>query len=342
MEIIRPVFSPSQDVPNQSIYNLPKRLGNGIIRVNNFSSGLILYYMNLRPTRPISLVSENTSWNYGIGFNVTGHSEVRLSTHRLPLFAKSGLSMDFIYPKLLHVEEDIGMTRKVKICILFDTKTLLDLANEDEEPFFPFLEGFQKQIPVIGQDKTEPEMKLALNQLVACPYIGKTRTLFLESKGMELLARRLEQIKIKDKSSPRQPRINKIDIERIHYAAELLMCDPANPPDLTTLAGKIGMSRSKFYQNFKMVFGHSPLNHLRSHRLRVARQLLKQGRHNVSEAAFAVGYSNHSYFARIFFAEFGVHPHHEVMHEIRNKPPKYKAVNNQSLNLYDSFGESYA
>jgi len=313
MEIIRPILLQSQDVPNQFVYSLPQRLGSGIIQVDNFSSGLKLYYMNFKPVRPISLVFENTSWNYGIGFNVTGHSEVRLSTHRHPLSARSGSSVDFIYPESLHVEEDIGIRQKVKICILFDTKTLLELASEDEEPFLPFLKGFQKQIPAVGQDKMGPEMKLALNQLVACPYAGKTRNLFLESKGMELLARRLEQIRTKDKSPPRPPRINKMDIERIHYAARLLICDPANPPDLTNLAGKIGMSRSKFYQNFKMVFGHSPLDHLRSHRLRVARQLLKQGKHNVAEAAFAVGYNNHSYFAKIFFAKFGVLPHGEAV-----------------------------
>jgi len=58
-----------------------------------------------------------------------------------------------------------------------------------------------------------------------------------------------------------------------------------------------------------MGYGHSPLDHLHSHRLQAARQLLRQGRHNETEAAFALGYSNLNYFAKIFVAGFGVPPH---------------------------------
>ncbi len=191
---------------------------------------------------------------------------------------------------------------------MFDRKTLLALANEDEEPFLPFLKEEKNQIVVANQDRMTTEMRRSLYQIVACPYSGKTRALYVEGKMMEILADKLDQMR-GNGSCPRQTRISKADIERIHYAAELLVRDPVHPPNLRVISEKIGMSKTIFYQNFKKVFGHSPMNHLRSHRLQIAEQLLRQGTHNVTEAAFAVGYNNLSNFTKIFVAEFGVYPH---------------------------------
>ncbi|WP_321413703.1 helix-turn-helix transcriptional regulator [uncultured Desulfobacter sp.] len=312
MEIIRPTFSKSPKFPTQTVYSLPKEFGSGSMRVDKFSSGLELCYSDLKPTRPIALAGETIHEYFGVGFNLIGHSESRLSAHNQAFSVKNGFSEHYIYPTPATMQKDIGVTHNVRIKIFFDKKTLLDFAKEDEEPFLPFLKGLQRQVCVDVQGKMAPEMQRAMNQIISCPYLGKTRALFLEGKAMELLALKLEQMRIKDKSSLRQPRINKTDSERIYYAAELLVRDPINPPDLTDLAGRIGMGRSKFYQNFKVVFGYSPMGYLRSHRLQVAKQFLRQGTHNVTEAAFAVGFNNLGYFIRAFNAEFGVTPHQVI------------------------------
>ncbi len=265
-------------------------------------------YMDLNPSKPIAIVGEMPVRNCGIGFSLTGNSTI-LSSKDWPSYSvKPGLSSHYIGSEPMVVKEILRGGRKINITIGFDSKILSDLANEDEAPFLPFLKGIGKQAFEICQRKMDPEMRRALNQIITCPYSGKTRTLFIEGKAMEIFARKLEQIRAKGKSLPRQPRISKSDTERIHYAAQLLVRDPVNPPNLSDLAGKIGMSRSKFYQNFKIVFGHSPMDHLRSHRLQVARQLLRQGNYNVTEVVFAVGYNNLSNFTKIFFSEFGVYP----------------------------------
>jgi len=308
MEIVRVIPSQSKETPNQFIYALPKRLGCGIIKCERFSSGLWLGSMDFSPAKPITLSSETPDWGSGMSFNLTGHSELRSSEHRSVLSSKPDTNAHFVYSYPQTLEEDIAVPRKVKVSLAFDKKTLLDFANEDEEPFLPFLKGLQGQILVSGQGKITPEMQRALNQLIDCPYHGKTRTIFLEGKAMEIFAHKLEQLKAKGKGIPRQPRISASDIERIHYAAELLVRDPVNPPDLTDLARQIGMSRSKFYQHFKIVFGRSPMDHLRTHRLKAARQLLQRKDHNITEVAFAVGFNSLSYFTKTFNAEFGISP----------------------------------
>ena len=184
-----------------------------------------------------------------------------------------------------------------------------ELAKDDEEAFLPFLQGFEDQIPCLDNERILPQMTQALNQILTCSFTGKTRALFLESKVLELMAYKLEQIRYQTRSALRKDRLNPYDIEQIRHAAGCLRKDPVNPPDIAALAATAGMSRSKFYRCFKQIFGHSPLDHLRTHRLHLAKNFLTQGRHNVTEAAFAVGYNNVSYFIRIFTAQFGVTPH---------------------------------
>lgn len=308
MEKVHLPVSKSQENPNQLVCKLPHRLGSGAVTVESFPSGLSLLYMDLKPSDPITIVGNNTNWSAGISFNLIGHSEVRSLEHRKVLSSIPDTNAHYVYPTPQKIEEVIEARRKVKVAILFNKTTLLELAQEDEEPFLPFLKGLQSQVPVAEYGKISPEMQRALHQLITCPYCGKTRAIFMEGKLMEIFAHKLEELREKGKGLGQQPRISASDLERIHFAAELLLRDPINPPDLTDLAGKIGMSRSKFYSHFKLVFGHSPMDHLRRHRLETARQLLKQGNQNITEVAFTVGFNSLSYFTRSFNAEFGISP----------------------------------
>ncbi len=301
-------FTFSQEIPNRFIYTLPERLGTGTLTVERFSSGLHLVHMDITPDKSITKAGELPAGNYGISFNLAGHSTVHTSEYWQSYSTRPGQSAYHICPEPFAVQEDISASRRVKVVIMFDRKTLLDFASEDEEPFLPFLKGDKNQIVVTGQDKMVTQMRYAMNQITGCPYRGKTRALYVEGKVMEIFANTFEQIRPKGKSGSRGYRLSKTNTERIHYAAELLVRDPVNPPNVNDIAVKTGMSRSKFYQGFKMVFGHSPTVHLRSHRLHVARQLLCEGRHNVAEVAFAVGFNDQGYFTRAFTAEFGISP----------------------------------
>ena len=75
------------------------------------------------------------------------------------------------------------------------------------------------------------------------------------------------------------------------------------------LCADMGMSRPQFYRRIKAITGLSAIQFMRSIRLKRAAQLLKSGSvRSVSDAMFAVGFNNLSYFSRIFFKEFGVLP----------------------------------
>jgi signal transduction histidine kinase/DNA-binding response OmpR family regulator/ligand-binding sensor domain-containing protein len=74
------------------------------------------------------------------------------------------------------------------------------------------------------------------------------------------------------------------------------------------LAEMLSMGRTKFYGKVKEVFGMSPNKYLLARRMEAAAELLDEGKYNVSEVSYRVGFSDPIYFNRCFKAHFGMVP----------------------------------
>lgn len=74
------------------------------------------------------------------------------------------------------------------------------------------------------------------------------------------------------------------------------------------LGAEMNLSRVQLYRRVKALSGHSPNELLRMARLTRGKQLLQAGHHNISEAAYAVGFSSPSYFAKCYKDFFGENP----------------------------------
>ncbi|MEP0959051.1 AraC family transcriptional regulator [Microcoleus sp. FACHB-1515] len=149
-----------------------------------------------------------------------------------------------------------------------------------------------------------PAMRTALEQLLNCPYVGITRQLYLESRCLELIALKLEQLSDRKLESKLKPD----DVDRIHQAKDILSDRLDNPPSLIELARQVGLNDYKLKVGFREVFGTTAFGYLRQHRMERASQLLSEGRLNVKEVARSVGYANQSRFAAAFRQQFGVNP----------------------------------
>ncbi len=77
--------------------------------------------------------------------------------------------------------------------------------------------------------------------------------------------------------------------------------------DIDTICKIACMSRSKFYQQFKLAFGQSPAAYQQQLRLKKARQLLLSGQ-QISKVCYDIGFTNPSHFSRLFKQYFGVSP----------------------------------
>jgi len=74
------------------------------------------------------------------------------------------------------------------------------------------------------------------------------------------------------------------------------------------LAKKIAMSRAQLFRKIKSLSGRSPNKFVNRYRMHLALELLKMKKYNVCEVAQDLGYSNPSYFSKVFKKEFGILP----------------------------------
>ena len=68
------------------------------------------------------------------------------------------------------------------------------------------------------------------------------------------------------------------------------------------------MSQMQLYRKLKALTGKTPSQFIRSYRLQKGLELLQQGELNISEIAYDVGFTDPSYFSRVFQKEFGKSP----------------------------------
>ena len=97
-------------------------------------------------------------------------------------------------------------------------------------------------------------------------------------------------------------------LRQIQRSIEHIHRHYALPLSVALLAELAGMSSSAFHESFKAVTGYAPIQYLKNTRLHQARHLLLQDGHNISQAAYAVGYASPSQFSREFKRLFGLPP----------------------------------
>jgi AraC-like DNA-binding protein len=74
------------------------------------------------------------------------------------------------------------------------------------------------------------------------------------------------------------------------------------------LVENVGMSRAQLHRKLKEITGVSTGEFIRNLRLEQAAQLIIQGKINISQVAYAVGFNNQTHFSTVFKKHFGVAP----------------------------------
>jgi len=155
---------------------------------------------------------------------------------------------------------------------------------------------------------TTAAMQSVIHQILHCPYQGLTRWLYLESKVIELIALRLDQVSQSQPTELAKSGLHAEDIDRIHYASDILLQRLTNPPSLVELAHLAGLNDYKLKQGFRQVFGTTVFGYLQNHRMERAKQLLAEPTFSVAGVTRAMGDASQSHFCRMFKQQFGVTP----------------------------------
>lgn len=78
--------------------------------------------------------------------------------------------------------------------------------------------------------------------------------------------------------------------------------------NVEVLCKKVGVSRAQLHRKMKELIGITTSEFLRNIRLEKAVELLKEGKINVTQVAYSVGFNNQTHFSTVFKSHYGVSP----------------------------------
>ena len=308
-QAVNPSSSPSTPLPGYREWRdvIPAPLGHGYIQhiqLREVQLSLFNYRLHddLFVTEP---AGADSGTEYEFGFNLSGN--------------RSGIRTgeNFLNWGALDEEEDWVWQTYAD-----DPVLKVDIHLESATGLIPLIADSLEELPAAMRQCIEaegarwfsevnaitPAMRLALEQILHCPFQGKPKQIYLEGKCLELIALKLAQLQAPQPGSNALGTLNGDDIDRIHAAQRILVENPDNPPSLMELARQVSLNDYKLKVGFKTVFGTTVFGYLHHHRMELARQMLSDRRLNVGEVAQAVGYANQSRFAAAFRKQFGVNP----------------------------------
>lgn len=96
--------------------------------------------------------------------------------------------------------------------------------------------------------------------------------------------------------------------EKIHAVHDWLLENLDRKVTAQELAKRFYMNPTTIRSAFKAVYGDTPTEHMREHRMKEAARLLRESEMSIAEAARAVGYDSQSKFAVTFKQVMGILP----------------------------------
>ena len=90
---------------------------------------------------------------------------------------------------------------------------------------------------------------------------------------------------------------------------QLMEAELSNPElDITLVTNRMKISRTKLYYKVKGLTGENPSVFFKTFNLNRAKELISEGKHNISEIADITGFSTLSHFSTSFKKKFGIAP----------------------------------
>jgi len=218
-------------------------------------------------------------------FNITGACDGADACDKI----KRGNHFDLIVSDLMMpVMDGVELTRRLKSDpVTADIPLILLTAKQDVQSV---VEGL-----TLGADDyvTKPfdntVLRLRMNRLIALRRKGARR---------QLIEPRMSEVKITSLDE-------KLVEKAVRYVEENISRSDLSVEELSR---ELGMSRVHLYKKLSVLTGKTPIEFIRTLRLKRAAQYLRESQLNVSEIAYRLGFNNPKYFSKYFKDEFGISP----------------------------------
>lgn len=272
-------------------------------------SGILVTYLNYRPSSLETMEFEIAEGFIVFSFHLSGSGYGAISTKstteiEIPVSSKTTvvshhpnsrcrieLEADQSY-KVLNIYVPLKVLKRLTVSLGTESSKIEKIGRNHFNRSTPFT----------------PQIRTILDQMRHCRYQNLSRSVFLESKVLELIAIQLWQLEDCTFAGDEHKRLYPGTIKKLESARTILLQRFESPPTITKLAKEIGLSSSSLKRGFKTRFGLTVFDYLRQVRLNRSIKLLKDGEQNITEIAYSLGYYDTSHFIREFSGFFGTSP----------------------------------
>ncbi len=200
---------------------------------------------------------------------------------------------DIIVSDIIMPEVDgISLLRQVKKNTNINDIPIILLTSKNEVE--SRLEGLQKGADAyLSKPFNMRELHVLIDNLV-----DNVRRLRGKYTGAQAQEEKVENVEVKGNNDQLMERIMKCLNENL------------GDPDFNVeqLIKEVGISRAHLHRKMKEITGISTGEFIRNLRLEQAARLIREGQVNVTQVAYAVGFSNQAHFSTVFKKHFGVPP----------------------------------
>ncbi|KGO83252.1 MULTISPECIES: helix-turn-helix transcriptional regulator [Flavobacterium] len=244
-------------------------------------------------------------------FGLKGRAKFIFNQGRYALDLREEVSLFLYNPqKELPVHLEIAPHSWV-ISVLISIKKFHSFFSEEAD-YIPFLSSENIDKKYYKDDKINPSMAIALNQLFNFNLHQSIRKLYFKGKVYELLS--LYFNRNEDANTEQCPfLVDEDNVIKIRKAKDIVIANMAEPPGLQELADQVGINLKKLKMGFKQIYGDSVYSFLFDYKMEYARKLLDSGTYNVNEVGLRIGYSTASHFIAAFKKKFGTTPKKYLM-----------------------------
>ena len=291
------------DTPCTNNKNKYEEVGNSLLKTNTSGSNMYadsntsepLNIIGGKEFKPIILIVEDNPEIAGFISHIltpTYHCQIAENGKEGMELAQQLIPNLIITDLMMPVMDGLEMSRQLKKNIPTSTIPIILLTAKDDKK--TELESIQQNINFFLSKPFESDILLS-----------RIEQLLSDRRQMEAKAR-IEAI-----ATPKNINTQSTD-EQFLSGITGIIEDRISDPDLNVnaLVDISGTNNKQLYRKVKQLTGMTPVEYIKTIRMKKSAMLLTQKKFTVAEVMYMVGYSSHSYFSKCFQSEFGKSPKH--------------------------------
>ncbi|MFT4007475.1 MAG: AraC family transcriptional regulator [Lacrimispora sp.] len=302
-------FLPSHNMNKGIVYDIKPEYGKGTIQIFNLLSDVMLLVYDFIFSEDIITVFDLSEDYFEIEYCIDGCMYINEEKVGGTCFGPNNLSISLSRDMKGTIKRcadqkyrGVSITANKHALSAYFGSTGISVWNDTIEN----LEEHLRFKYYLGQN-TSPEIANIFLQIYNCRLPVRSRTLFYESKVMEVLS-----LIVSDEVAKRENfsliALSSYELQKIKEIPQMLLDQPFELPSLLSLSETLVISPKKLTKGFKLVYGDTIFSYYRKLALKRAASMLLETEKTINEIAYDSGYSNPSNFCAAFKKQYGVTP----------------------------------